>query len=440
MESNTCKIKVAMICHFSNSKVRSHLPLDSRRLYAFTRKVLGLPSKGRGYGDVAAWDTYMITLLQKRDDIELYVISAHSGLKKSVSSFEMEGVHYSFVSCDMATLLKQLIPSPSLWHRLNPMRPQVRRIVSQIKPDIIALIGAENAYYSGTVLGIKGIPLIVKCQTIYNNPNRGTVGVVDKKNAYVEKEIFKDLYYVSVDTSMHERLFRQMNQNAINFKWQLGTLYPKVDNVNKEYDFVNFAFSMIPGKGYTDIVNAMVVVCKSFPNAKLNLVGCGTPDYVEELKAIIKSNGIEKNVVFTPSFAQQEDVFRHIKKSRFAVLPCKLDYIASTIRQAMHYNLPVLCYQTEGTIKINQSKQCVLLAENGNANDLAEKMLMLLQNKGLVEELLVNGAEFAANDNNDAAISQQMSDVFHAVVEHYRNGSPIPKYLMANPNADEKKN
>ena len=43
--------------------------------------IIGLPTIGRGYGDVAAWDTYMIELLRKREDMELTVISAHAGLK-----------------------------------------------------------------------------------------------------------------------------------------------------------------------------------------------------------------------------------------------------------------------------------------------------------------------------------------------------------------------
>ena len=439
MKEEFSKLKVVLVCHFSNSKVRELLPLDNRRIYTIGRKLLGMPNKGFSYSDVAAWDTYMIDLMRKRDDIELYVISAHSGLKRSVCSFDLEGVHYNFVRCDYATLLKRIIPSPSLWHRLNPMRPKVRKLIKEIKPDVIALIGAENAYYSGTVLGINDIPLIVKCQTIYNNPDRGKYGQVDAKNAYVERLIFDNLQYVSVDSKMHERLFRTMNKTAINFKWQLGTMYPEVKQEEKIYDFVNFAMHMIPGKGYTDVINAMGVVCKRHPDAKLNLIGKGTQEYMEELHQLVASLGIGKNVIFTSPFEQQADLFQHLQKSRFAVLPCKLDYIASTIRQSMHYGLPVLCYKTEGTQHLNKECQCVLLAENSNVEDLADKMLRLLDDSKLIITLAENGYTFAQKDNNDEEISKQMSDVFHAVASHYKYGTPVPEVLIANPNADEKK-
>ena len=73
-------IKVAMVCHFSDPMVRSHLPLDDRILYRIVRKLLGMPVKRGGYGDIAAWDPYLIEFLSKRNDVELYVISAHTGL------------------------------------------------------------------------------------------------------------------------------------------------------------------------------------------------------------------------------------------------------------------------------------------------------------------------------------------------------------------------
>ena len=74
------KIKVAMICHYSTADVRAHLPLDDRKLYTFFRKILRMPTKGGGYCDIAPWDTSTINYFKDRSDIELHVISAHSGL------------------------------------------------------------------------------------------------------------------------------------------------------------------------------------------------------------------------------------------------------------------------------------------------------------------------------------------------------------------------
>lgn len=428
------KLKVALVCSFSNAKVREHLPLSDRKLYRLVRRVFGLPTKDGGYGDVAGWDTYMIELLRKRDDIDLTVISAHTGLTKRHVAFDLEGVHYHFVKVEGATLLKHLISSPSLWHRLNPMRPVVRNIVKKTRPDVLALIGAENAHISGTVLGIEGIPLIVKCQTIYNNPDRGKSGPVDAKNAYVERLIFKDLKYVAVGTGMHCRLFRQLNRTAYNFKWALGNLLPEVKPLDKEYDFVNYAMGMSDKKGYPDAIKALAIVQEKYPNVKLNLVGGNSKEEKEALEKLVANLHLESNVTFTPFFEKQEDLFQHLQKSRFALLPCKIDSVASTIRQAMHYELPVVCYKTDGTPKLNEDQECVLIAENENVEDLATKMLMLLDDDVKANQLKNNAKEFSRRWSDDQRNSQQMSDNFHAVVEHYRNATPIPSELLCNEN------
>ncbi len=424
------KLKVALVCSFSNAKVREHLPLSDRKLYRLGRRVLGLPTKIGGYGDVAGWDTYMIELLRQRDDIDLTVISAHTGLIKRHVAFELEGVHYHFVKVEGATLLKHLISSPSLWHCLNPVRPVVRRIVCKTKPDVIALIGAENAHVSGTVLGIEGIPLIVKCQTIYNNPDRGKSGPVDAKNAYVERLIFKDLKYVAVGTGMHCRLFRQFNKTAYNFKWPLGNLLPEVKPLEKEYDFVNYAMGMSDKKGYPDAIKALAIVKEKYPNVKFNLVGGSSKEEKEALEKLIVDLHLEDNVTFTPFFEKQDDLFQHLQKSRFALLPCKMDSVASTIRQAMHYELPVICYKTEGTPTLNQDKECVLIAENGNVEDLAAKMIQLLSDQKKEEELRKNAKEYSRRWNDDEGNLRQMVDNFYAVVDNYRNGTPIPERLL----------
>ena len=395
------------------------------------RRLLRLQTKKGDYGDIAGWDTYMTELLRKRDDIDLTVISAHSGLRRRVTSFDMDGVHYHFVRIEGATLLKHIIPSPSLWHRLNPMRLVVRRIIKRVHPDVIALIGAENPHISGTVLGITDIPLIVKCQTIYNNPERKkTTGEFDEKNAYVERLIFKDLRYVAVGSGMHCHLFREFNAIAYNFRWNLGNLLPEVKTVEKEYDFVNFAMAMIPKKGYPDAIQALAIVKEHHPNVRLNLVGGGSEENKEALQSLVKELHLEENVVFTPFFERQEDLFQHIQKARFAVLPCKMDSVSSTIRQAMHYGLPVVCYKTEGTPKINNEKECVLIAENSDVEDLAKQMLKLMEDETLAKDMCNNAKAYATRWSDDEGNSNQMSRNFHAIVEHYYNGTPIPDELL----------
>lgn len=426
-------IKVAMVCHFSDSMVRSHLPLDNRKLYSFARKVLRMPEKSTGYGDIAAWDSYLIEFLSKRDDVKLYVISAHSGLKKRVVTFNEENVCYYFVKCDYATMLKKLIKSPALWLRLNPMRPQVRHIIRNVNPDIVTLIGAENAYISSTILGISELPVLVQLQTVYNNPSRKQYSIIDDKNAFVEKEIFKAAKYVAIPSQLHYNLFKNYGTNAKVFDWHARLKMPEVRyNGSKQFDFVNYALTMDLRKGYPDSIKALAIVKRSFPEVKLNLVGGGTDEEIKILKNLVNELNLSENVFFTPFFEKQEDLFFHIQKSRFALLPCKLDYISGTQMQAMHFGLPLVCYETEGTPLLNKEKECALIAEKNNIEQLAEKMTILMMNPEKGELLRRNAKERSVKKNNMEASTERLVNTYKAIVEYERKGTPIPEYLFFN--------
>ena len=59
----------------------------------------------------------------------------------------------------------------------------------------------------------------------------------------------------------------------------------------------------------------------------------------------------------------------------------------------MQFGLPVVCYKTTGTPSLNNDKECALIAELNNVEQLAEKMLLLLDNPVKAEELKRNALE-----------------------------------------------
>lgn len=425
------KLKVVIICHFSNPQVREHLPLDSRWLYNIVRRLMRLPIKGKGYGDIAPWDTNIINGMKERDDVELHVISAHTGLKKMIVSFKEDNVDYHFVGCDQATFLKHVIPSPSLWLKINPMRSRVRKIVCQIDPDIVLLFGAENAYISSTILGIDNYPKLVMCQTIYNNPKRKDFSTVDKINAYTERKIFDDNKYFATMSDMHRDLLRTMKPDATIFHWEAPTPLPEVKKVKeKKYDFINFALSMSYLKGFHDSLKALAIVKREFPEVKLNLTGGCPSDVRKELDQLIEELDIKENVVFTPFFERQEDLFQHLQESRFAVLPCKMDYVAGTMVQCMHYGLPLVVYETSGTPTLNAEGECVLISKHGDVKDLAKNMLFLMNNPEEAELMAERANRFSERFTDRKKVVEEILTASRAVVEKEIKGKDIPQDIL----------
>lgn len=428
-----------MVCHFSNAEVRKHLHLGVSKLYAVVRKMLGLPVKVMTFGDIAPWDTNIIHYFREREDVELHVLSAHSGLKRRIASFEDQGVHYSFIKCETANLLKHMIPNDALWRKVNPMKKDVHRLVHRIQPDIVLLVGTENAYYSSTVLGLDEYPVYTLCQTVYNNPERAAYSKISSKNASTELELFKHFLYFGVYCKKHYDLLKGLSPKNIVFKFGFpsdGAILEPVSTV-KEYDFVNFALTMDLRKGFPDAIRAIAIVRQKYPGVRLNLVGGGTSELKNQLKALIEELGLQGNVVMTPFFEKQDDMFRHIQKSRFAVLPCKMDNVSGTMIQSMQLGLPLVVYKTTGTPALNRDKECVQIAEHGNVADLADKMLELMDHPEKADSLRKNARELQeriaenAKQNGDRLLAN-----VKAVIAHFKEGTPIPDEQLFNPDRD----
>jgi len=115
------KLKVVWICHFSNKVIRERLPLSSRNLSNFLRKLIG--KQYINYSDFAPWVNTQIQEFEKFNDIELHIIAPHSGLKHFKYEFELKGVYYHFfrhelpLLCD--SILNKLMNRKTIHFRLN---------------------------------------------------------------------------------------------------------------------------------------------------------------------------------------------------------------------------------------------------------------------------------------------------------------------------------
>lgn len=431
------KIKVVWICHFSNKPTRDMLKLSkSRFLYRLIKKITNKEAKNTNYKDAAPWVSILIEEFEKFSDVELHVISPQVGLRGLTSEFEMNGVHYHFYTPDISLFLSQVIKNVKLWMKLQPGSLIVNRFLKKIKPDIVNLIGAENYYHSCVVLDIKDVPVLVTCQTIYTNPQRLNFNpdANKTKNWAIDLLIQQQKKYFACGGRMHRDLLLNNNPDAIVFKGYLPSRMPeRIEEQNKEYDFVCFAAGHGGNKGTEDAIKAIGLVKAFKPDIKLNIVGKCSPDVRIALDKLIEEKDVVNNVIFHGYFQEHADMFRQVIKSRFALLPVKMDIISSTTREAMYLGLPVVTYITSGTPLLNMEKECVLLAEIGDINKLADNMIRLLKSESLIDKLIKNSREYIDKNFNNEIEARKLKDIYHAVIRHKLNGSAIPHHLLFDP-------
>jgi len=234
---------------------------------------------------------------------------------------------------------------------------------------------------------------------------------------------------------MHRDLIINNNPQAIVFKMFFPIEYPhKVKDVPKEYDFVFFAAGVTKKKGIEDAIDALAKVKAHYPNVKLNVVGKCEETYKDFLNTKIARLNLQENISFNNYFPVHSHMHQHIKKSRFALLPVKLDIISGTIVEAMLLDLPLITYKTTGTPYLNKDGETVLLGDIDDIDTLAKNMLTFLNNPALADELAVKAKVFIEKEFNNTTNAKRLVENYRAVINHYHNNTPIPQELLFNPN------
>lgn len=433
-------MRLLLIAGFLDADVREQkIFRKDSRLFHWVIKMFGLPSRVGYHNDHAPWVRSLISFLENQENIDLHVVGPQIRLKKRIVEYEQRGVHYHFYNSEWSSLLR-IINHYRIWKRLQTAGPLTRRIARKVNPDLVILSGTENPATSISILYVNKYPRYCLCQTVYNNPERALYSIPNRLIQDMEKDIISELQFFGVYSEMHYKLLREMNPNAFIFKFGYpsnGILLEPIETA-KQFDFVNFALKHGSRKGTQDSIQALALVKKVFPNVTLNIVG-GLDDSVRsQIDCLVKELDLNNNVIITPFFREKKDLLIHIQKSRFAVLPCKLDYTSGTMIQAMQLGLPLVVYRTQGTPLFNSKKECALIAEKNDIIGLASKMLYLMENPNEAALLSRNAREIQekiilrSRENGSHLINN-----FTAIINNDRIGVPIPENQLFNPETND---
>ncbi len=427
------KLKVAWICHFSNAEVRKRLPLSNRYIFNFLKKLFGKKRKTL-YADFAPWINDLIKEFEIFNDVELHVIAPHKGLKPFKHEFVHNHIHYHFFKPELPLCLSKManIILKNRDKRFRLSRLLVKVLIKKIKPDIVNLIGTENPYYSITGLDIDNIPVFVSAQTVYSNPLRKIHSDrCDDFRWNLEMKLHKKFRYFGCSGRMHRDLILVNNPEAIIFKMFFPKQKPpQVNKVPKEFDFVFFASGVSKKKGIEDALDALAIVKNQQPNVKLNVSGHCAPAYKKYLLDKIAKLNIQDNVFFNDYFPVHADMYQHLKRSAFALLPIKLDVIPGTVIESILLDLPVVTYKTTGTPYLNKDGEAVLLSDIDDIQALAKNMITLLNSPDLAEKLKRNARKFVEKEFDNAILAKRLVSDYKAVIEHNIHNKPIPKELL----------
>ena len=386
------RIRVVWVCNFSNREVRSSLNRREARIEKTIRKLLGKSSLENH--DYAQWITNGIKCFERFSEVELHIIAPQHYIKGDIQEFEDKGIFYHFFNNEAYSLLFKartvLIGNDGYKYEKN--RKIIKDLIAKINPQIVHIIGAENEDYALSAIDIPhNIPVIVQMQTLLNDPEfiKRSPIYSDYKRA-CEMKVLQRADYIGTTIEHFKELVSKNivnNPKFIRIELALGER-PNHAQVDKRYDFVYFSVNINKAVDYA--IEAFAIAQKKYPQITLDVIGGYSAEFKKQVDKRISELGIESNVIFEGLLPTHEDVLHHISYSRFALLPLKVDMIASTIREAMAAGLPVVTTITPVTPKLNEQRRSVLLSEKGDFQSMADNMIALIDSDSLFHELVSN--------------------------------------------------
>lgn len=425
------KLKVAYICHVSNTQIRSNLKLSNLKFENLIRKILG--KRKVQYRDYSIWNTLCFKEMEKIEDIELHAIIPHPGMKETTQEFTINGIHYHCFRQRSERIEFLLNRSKDLKQHYIFNRKHISNFINKIKPDVINIIGAEGVFYSLSAFDIdtKQYPILLAMQTALSDPDFAKLYPMDKHTytqlVDIEQELFKRVQYIGTDVNWYREIAHRYNPQLkdVRFHFCTNTIFNINKEVPKEYDFVYYAACI--NKAGDDAILAFSKAYKKNKSITLNLIGQYDPCYYEHLRKILIKEGVNlKNVTFSGYYPSHQEALQQVVRSRFALVPIKIDIISGTVREAMTLGLPIVTFKTKGTPSLNKNSACVLLSEIGDYDDMANNMLKLIESPKLANKLRQNALAYVKDNWDTTKNIKLLADTYHAIYENFHNAKPLP--------------
>lgn len=247
-----------------------------------------------------------------------------------------------------------------------------RRIIRQIRPDMILTYTIKPGIYGGLLARWKKIPYAVNITglgTAFQKQGLlrmmivrlwraavGKAGVVFFENEE-NARVFADLE-IADRSRMHV-----LHGAGVNLQDFPFTEYP-VDECQLRFLFIG---RVMKEKGVDELLDAMMRLSEKYPQIHLDVVGGCEEDYETRL------NELENKGILT-YHGHQPDVTGYIRSAHVFVLPSYHEGMANTLLEAAAMGRPLITSRIHGCMEAVQENVTGFLCEVSDARSLCEQM------------------------------------------------------------------
>ena len=298
--------------------------------------------------------------------------------------------------------------------------------ILELKPDIVHIHGNHPPY---PIIGVlirkffKKIPVIFTVHGIYEMETRyekPRTGIKRKVNKYFIDKVLAYVPYIIVVSSPLKPLITKKTNSKI-YMIPNGINLREIQNaeicnhIKVKHPSVLFIGRLERIKGVDILLRAISIIKKEMPEICGYIMGDGSLE--NELKELTKKLDMEENVNFL-GFKSEKEKYSYIKSVDICIIPSRYEPFGIVCLEAMACGKPVVASNVGGLPYVIEDGKSGLLFERGNAKDLANKIIFLLQNEDLRNKMGEAGQERAKNFTWDK-IAERTLKLYNEVVNNW---------------------
>lgn len=174
--------------------------------------------------------------------------------------------------------------------------------------------------------------------------------------------------------------FKQVNREDIRLKL----------HITQDKKIIIFVGRLMPVKGVQYLIEAMSIIAQKEPKAILMVVGDGQDK--DRLEAHVNKLSLCEHVTFIGT-VQNDKIPDYLAAANVLVLPSLSEGFPVVLLEAMASGVPMVTTRVTGIPEIVEDGINGLIVEPKNSKQIAEKVLLLLQDNELDKEIIKNNKE-----------------------------------------------
>ncbi|MEX2033093.1 MAG: glycosyltransferase family 4 protein [Candidatus Colwellbacteria bacterium] len=170
---------------------------------------------------------------------------------------------------------------------------------------------------------------------------------------------------------------------------------------------------LVRKNGLGDLIKAMKKVVQKIPEAKLLIVGSGEEEKEEEkkLRGLVKEWNLDRSVEFCGE-VRHEDTSEYLSKTSIFVRPSLSEGLGSAFLEAMASGLAVIGTPVGGIPDFLKDGETGLFCKPGNSEDIAEKIIKLMEDDDLRNSLAKNSRKLVEEKYDWEKISKEFEKLY----------------------------